>query len=256
MIYRLHGTRPAFETDLIEFSEAMSKAETPDAAWNLFSAQLRKQGAKSTIYGFFPKQIAGNLSREITAFSNHPSEFSELYIDRGLIDHDPLARYCMLAERKTLLWNDRRVENYATTLSQKVAAASADFGLLFGLTIPVSDAGGLRLGGTGIAIDTTSEKSFRDIIRSEKERLETAAMLFHARVQDAAIMRQTIPLSSRELECLKWASTGLVNKEIAFRLGLSDKTVEFHMRNAIRRLNARNRTHAVARALIYGLIPV
>ena len=57
-------------------------------------------------------------------------------------------------------------------------------------------------------------------------------------------------LTPRERECLQFVATGLRVTEIAHRLALSEKTVDLHLANARRRLGARTRDEAVARALI------
>jgi DNA-binding NarL/FixJ family response regulator len=60
------------------------------------------------------------------------------------------------------------------------------------------------------------------------------------------------PLSPRELEVLTLASEGLTNKEIAYRLGLSPRTIQFHMNAIFNKLGATSRTHAVSLALKQG----
>lgn len=66
---------------------------------------------------------------------------------------------------------------------------------------------------------------------------------------------QRLPLvSPREREVLALLSEGLKNEEIAARLGLSPDTVRAHIRNAMRKLDADTRTHAVALALRQSLI--
>ncbi|MEM7428933.1 MAG: helix-turn-helix transcriptional regulator [Pseudomonadota bacterium] len=62
------------------------------------------------------------------------------------------------------------------------------------------------------------------------------------------------PLSVREAECLSFAAAGLRVKQIADRLSLSDRTVEFHLNGARRKLKANSLPHAVARAIHYGQI--
>jgi len=52
------------------------------------------------------------------------------------------------------------------------------------------------------------------------------------------------PLSRREQEVLAaLMEGGATNKEIGQRLFLSEKTVKFHIRGAMRKLGAANRTH-------------
>ena len=63
-------------------------------------------------------------------------------------------------------------------------------------------------------------------------------------------------LSSREIECLSWAACGKTEEEIGLILQRSHETARFHLRNAVLKLNAANRTHAVAIACSRGLITV
>jgi DNA-binding NarL/FixJ family response regulator len=53
-------------------------------------------------------------------------------------------------------------------------------------------------------------------------------------------------LSPRETEVLALAAEGLTNKEIAYRLGISDRTVQFHMNSIFNKTGTYSRTEAVA----------
>ena len=53
-------------------------------------------------------------------------------------------------------------------------------------------------------------------------------------------------LSHRETEVLSLAAGGLTNKEIAYRLGISDRTVQFHMNSIFNKTGTNSRTEAVA----------
>jgi len=63
------------------------------------------------------------------------------------------------------------------------------------------------------------------------------------------------PLTAREREVLRWAAAGEYNHEIALRLQLAPETVKSHLSNLIRKLGARDRTHACVLALGWGLMP-
>ena len=66
--------------------------------------------------------------------------------------------------------------------------------------------------------------------------------------------RITRPLSARELTVLERVAEGLTNAEIASELGISSDTVKTHLARVLEKLSARDRTHAVSRALRAGLI--
>ena len=62
------------------------------------------------------------------------------------------------------------------------------------------------------------------------------------------------PLTEREEEVLNYLAQGLQNKEIAGRLGISERTVKFHVSAVLTKLGAGNRTEAVHLARQQGLI--
>ncbi|HKJ37869.1 MAG TPA: response regulator transcription factor [Anaerolineales bacterium] len=62
------------------------------------------------------------------------------------------------------------------------------------------------------------------------------------------------PFSPREHEVLTLAADGLTNKEIAYRLGISDRTVQFHINSIFNKTSTSSRTEAVALALRNGWI--
>ncbi len=62
-------------------------------------------------------------------------------------------------------------------------------------------------------------------------------------------------LTDRELEVLALAAKGWTNKEIAYRLKISDRTVQGHLANIFSKLQAASRTEAVMRALSLGYLP-
>jgi DNA-binding NarL/FixJ family response regulator len=63
-------------------------------------------------------------------------------------------------------------------------------------------------------------------------------------------------LSERELEVLQRAALGMTVGQIARRLGISPRTVETHLTNLYRKLGARNRVQAIARASELGLVDI
>ncbi len=62
------------------------------------------------------------------------------------------------------------------------------------------------------------------------------------------------PLTTRELEVLRWTAQGKTSAEIGQILTLSDHTVNAYMTNAIKKLDCVNRTQLVAKALRLRLI--
>ena len=63
-------------------------------------------------------------------------------------------------------------------------------------------------------------------------------------------------LTPREIQVLRLVAGGNANKEIAAQLSLTEETVKSHVRNILAKLEAHDRTHAVAIGLRRGIINI
>jgi len=75
-----------------------------------------------------------------------------------------------------------------------------------------------------------------------------------ARVARSAVWPKRVGLRDREIETLTWAARGKTFGEIGEILGLSRRTVEFHLENARRKLGVATRTQALIKAATGQLI--
>lgn len=61
-------------------------------------------------------------------------------------------------------------------------------------------------------------------------------------------------LTNRELDILNLVKLGFANKQIAIQFNSAKQTIKNHMVNILRKLDARDRAHAVYIAMHKGLI--
>jgi len=92
--------------------------------------------------------------------------------------------------------------------------------------------------------------------RAEELRRATQAALAHESFIDPAVPPRGSrgKLTKRQREILQLLANGGSTSAAARELGLSEETVKTHTKNALARLGARNRTHAVAIALRESLV--
>ena len=84
--------------------------------------------------------------------------------------------------------------------------------------------------------------------------LDTIIAARLANVARTELWPRRVRLNDREIEALTWAARGKTSAEIASILGLSKRTVDFHLDNARAKLNAATRTEAVIKAATGRLI--
>jgi two-component system, NarL family, response regulator YdfI len=112
----------------------------------------------------------------------------------------------------------------------------------------------------GILPTYTSEREIQIAIEAVAEGL----FVLHPDVAEHAVTASGAPrastasfgqqLSPRESEILNLLAAGLGNKEIAWRLKISDHTVKFHVTSIFNKLSASSRAEAVAIGIRRGLI--
>lgn len=65
-----------------------------------------------------------------------------------------------------------------------------------------------------------------------------------------------VQLSCREKDCLLWTAQGKSSWDISKILKISENTVNFHIKNAMRKLATTSRTVAVVKAIRLNLIDI
>ena len=60
------------------------------------------------------------------------------------------------------------------------------------------------------------------------------------------------PLTDRELTCLRWAAIGKTSWEVGVILGLAERTINFHIHNACRKLDVHGRQAAITHRFTSG----
>jgi DNA-binding NarL/FixJ family response regulator len=68
------------------------------------------------------------------------------------------------------------------------------------------------------------------------------------------VAEHDVSLTPREIEVLSMLAEGLANKNIAWKLGISEHTVKFHIASLFNKLNASSRAEAVAIGMRQGII--
>lgn len=94
--------------------------------------------------------------------------------------------------------------------------------------------------------------------RSWHDRVEAAAVTWSALniwpLLKRALAAEKSPLTAREAECLGLAFEGLSGRETSIKLGCTERTVAFHLANAMAKLKVDNKLAAIQRACWCGLI--
>ena len=104
----------------------------------------------------------------------------------------------------------------------------------------------------------TNEPEWEKIRQSLLQDIRVLANYFHGHVLriNGHNSDSDILMSARELDCLKWTAAGKTAWEASVILGISERTVRFHLNAAREKLECATTTQAVAKAIVNQLIDV
>lgn len=175
---------------------------------------------------------------------SYPSSWVNLYISKNYASVDPIINVCRSG---LFYWKDIYKERPP---HKEFHSQAKEFGLDNGFSHIISwnkSFGLMSVAGS----DLQNTKSIRFI-------LNAIAPHFHHLVAQNTINKNTAldfpPLTAREREVLLWVMEGKSNWEISVILIISQESVKGYIANILRKLDAANRTHAVAIALQYNLL--
>lgn len=180
----------------------------------------------------------------------------EAYLERDYISCDPTVAHC-LKDTRPLFWECLDMKN-AGQREQELMEESKSYALRIGMSVPIHGAGDFGI----MSVTSTSEDN--EAI-SNRKKIAPYVTFLASHVHEAArrigmhggFEKDQVPsLTSREIECLRWAAAGKTSWETSVILSISERTVVFHLRNATSKLGARTKPQAVARAHALGVLGI
>jgi DNA-binding CsgD family transcriptional regulator len=183
--------------------------------------------------------------------SNLPEQWCKNYEQMDYAQIDPAARHCRVRVTPTLWWTEGGAESASRDAQTATFIEEArSFGLNSGVSFPVHGAGG-AWGMLSLSCEQDLENSRVRLERSMPYNQLLSGYVFEAATRAAVPKRpaEGQELTGREMECIAWCAEGKTSWEISKILGISERTVFFHIQNASRKLGASNRIQAVTLAM-------
>lgn len=228
------------------FIEAIHKAANKDELKGVVERTLGNLGVNHfTLYEFTGSTEEGVLG-------NYPTEWGGLYAEKRYEYVDPVALK-LFRDRQGFYWDNKRFseEGMLKGQSGQVFHEGGEFGLREGYAYLISDLSG-HLALTSFCADQVDHHP------KMLPAMHLISLYMHGKYKEicrADPLPQEMPLlTSRERECLRWASLGKTNWEISKILNVKETTVQTHIENAKRKFNVTSKMQAVIRSIQCGVI--
>lgn len=194
-------------------------------------------------------------------YSTLPDEWLRDYQERGYDHIDHLAKHYREGKRTPILGGPE-LKKYFENLSAEqevVMQHGAEAGLHSGVSLPVASLASIETDISGFTLCSLERgEAFMGMLKEHGFEIGLFLYTVHQLIGNKFLGKAAgfKPLSPREYDCLKYVSLGMRISALAYKLGISEVTVNFHLKNIRRKLKSRTIPEAVAKAIQYGMIRV
>ena len=239
----------------MDFSEVLAVQQRFATAQNMLQLQdvflevSQKLQFNSFIYALRTPTNFSNA--QVIMLDGYPEGWVKHYFAAAYYESDPVLAWC-IHEILPIRWSDLVLD--PGSAAEAMMRDAAEYGLRDGVTMPVHTPQG-ELGILSLSVDAQPEQA-RVITEAALSIVPLLATHLHQAVRRLGNFSTEVHsnLTIRERECLTWAADGKTSGEIAMLLGISDNTVNFHLNNAMQKLDVVSRQHAIGKASFQRLI--
>ncbi|RZJ10228.1 MAG: LuxR family transcriptional regulator [Acidovorax sp.] len=216
----------------------------------LLSSVGQSLGYDNVVQGLQSYSRQGGLHVDSTSVIS--DNWHSHYLEKTYYRVDPRVHHC--ARRTTpLMWSG--ADEYENSQPTQMMREAYDFGLRAGIYAPTHSMDG-RFSLVCMSLRNAPLAEAQDQVRHTAPLIP--ALAAHAHEAVLRILRadsaQEPVLTRRECECLQWAAAGKTSWEIGLVLSIAERTVNFHLNNAMAKLGCHSRQHAIVKALMQGLV--
>ncbi|UPT92387.1 autoinducer binding domain-containing protein (plasmid) [Bradyrhizobium barranii subsp. apii] len=186
------------------------------------------------------------------AYSNYSPEWLKHYFDSDYTTIDPVVKTASTTLRP-FTWCSGGSRHSETKEVRRFYSEAGDFGIRSGISIPIRTAC-RHMSMLTLASSKPSLTLDKDI---DQIAAVTAVAFLHAKLEEhnaKPTAQPTFELTAKQTLCLKWSAEGKPMKSIATLENMSFATVNFHLNNARKVLDAGSLAQATALATKLGLI--
>ncbi|WP_234818825.1 helix-turn-helix transcriptional regulator [Sinorhizobium fredii] len=244
--------RDEFAVELGRFLNETDGVAESKKLFDLLSAFASKFGCTWIAYGplTLGQKVLNPVPSDSQEILNYPDDWQERCLEMGYERIAPVIKESRVGAG-AVRWSEVYSDASTTEYERRVFDEATAFGLRSGITVPLRGPKG------SYAIMSFAQHCERDFQNRTITYLQLAATHFHVRVAkltNSSITEKTPVLSLKEKECILWVARGKSSWDIGSIMNISENTVNFHIKNVMRKLDTSSRTVAAIKAISLGFI--
>ena len=204
------------------------------------------------ISGSLMRGVLKDPSRQITTYGNVPQGYLEASYDRNDVLRDPVTAHLM-AQTVPIVYNQA---TYVNAGVGELWEMQAPYGFKTGIAVKLHLPGDKHfLLGVDREERIPQEGPQLMHLIASLQLLAAHALTAADRLLSPKLNNVVLPrFTKREMDVLSWTALGKTAWEVSVILGMSEKTVNFHLGNLMRKLEVTSKHQAVLKCVAAGLL--
>lgn len=225
----------------------MQTAPDEETLFNVVRDEAHKLGFDHCAYGL---RLPLNVSApKVVMLNSYSSDWNKRYVDEGYLEIDPSVLHGSRSVMP-LVWTDNLFSE-----ARNFWEDARSHGLRFGWAQSTTNMQGIR---GMLTLARCAESISEAELRKNGCQMAWLTQFVHhfmsKLISTKMLPEAMIKLSSREKDVLRWTADGKTAGEIALIICITERTVNFHISNAMEKLKCSNKTAATVKAALLGLL--
>lgn len=243
--------------ELRDYLIDLTNAESVQNLWEKHCARMESYGFDRLLYGFtrFLTPTSFGDPNDFIVLTNHTPAYRKGFVEDGLYRHAPMVRWALENEGHSS-WRDLFDQADGGGLDEKAArvvAFNLQHHVQAGYTISFQSVSHRAKGAISLTARADMSQDDADAVWAEHgQDIVLLNNLVHLKILTLPLPLQDQNLTPRQREALEWVGDGKTMQDIATIMGLTQATIEKHLRLARETLNVDTTAQAVAKAAFHN----
>jgi len=236
---------------LLRYMEKLHASQSIDEVWSLHVDQMATFGFDRLLYGFTRFRTPNSFGdrEDLLLLTNHSMEYMQKFIETGMYFNAPMVKWA--AENVgACSWS--WMEQYADALTDSertVVEYNKSMGITAGYSISFKEISSRSKGAIGlVAKPGMSQNDVEALWVAQGREIIQMNNVAHLKMTTFPFPTLRRPLTKRQREALEWVGDGKTTQDIATIMGLTQPTIEKHLRLAREALDVETTAQAVLKA--------
>lgn len=244
-------------TDMRDYMIELTNQNSVESLWAMHCARMKDYGFDRLIYGFTRFLTATSFGdpNDFVVLTNHTPAYRKGFVEDGLYRNAPMVRWALENEGHCS-WRALAEQINKGTLdekAQKVVAFNLTHKVHAGYTISFKSVSSRTKGAISLTTRANMNQDQADEVWADHgQDIILLNNLVHLKILTLPLPLPNQNLTPRQREALEWVGDGKTMQDIAQIMGLTQATIEKHLRLARETLNVETTAQAVAKAAFHN----